>query len=751
MRERIIRHTARAAVLVFAVSMSSPCLQQARAADTIDRLIAQMNQAVADQRSEDGLAATQKLEPLIKRQGGANNMNYAGVLTNEGMFLNNLGRFREGADKLNAALAIKLRFNDAGSTIRTATMLVDALMPLERRSEARAVAQQALAIGTTAFGPDDPRLVDAISAMGLIAREDGNYKEAEDDFRRALAIRQKTPGEDPFVIALAMDYLGDLHGREGRFDDGEKMLQQALALLDRSYGAVAPQAPNYSKTLADLGYLYRDAGRLTEAEAILRKALTIERARSADNNPNLAAALGDLGLVESSLSRFAEAEDLFNQSLAVLEKAYGPNHPALVSALTNLAGIYNAENRTAEAAALQQRVLAINEKVAGADSPDVARSLANLAGSYRKLGRFSEALPLYQRSLGIFLQKFGAASEAAADIMSVMGRLQADMGQVDDAGRNLTRALAIHEQILGPQHQALVTDLIGLGTLDIKTGKYPEARAYLERAQAIAQSRLGAGNLTTAAITDSLADISVREKNWPEALATLRRAAAALDPGVRFANLDFRLIPVIWNVSAGHPDDALRNEAFVSAQRLHETQAGAALTAMSARFAAGNNAVASLVRRQQDLKAQLDKLDKRISAELGAPDAKRNAALIVSLRAETARAQKSLDETSAQIQRQFPAYVELSSPAPLTLAQAQALLKPDEALVSFIVLKEQSYVFAVTREGSTMQQIALGTGELSDRIGNLRKGLFNGTSEVAPFDLDASHDPMWRCSAASKT
>jgi hypothetical protein len=150
----------------------------------------------------------------------------------------------------------------------------------------------------------------------------------------------------------------------------------------------------------------------------------------------------------------------------------------------------------------------------------------------------------------------------------------------------------------------------------------------------------------------------------------LRRVAAqvATRPGATgpiwgLNDLDSRLIRAIWNVSGGHPDESLKNEAFVAAQRLHETQAGAALTLMSARFAAGNDAVAAVVRRQQDLKATLDSLDKRITSELGAPDGKRNDALVVSLRTETSRAQKSLDETTAQISRELPGYAELESGA----------------------------------------------------------------------------------------
>jgi tetratricopeptide (TPR) repeat protein len=734
--------------VMLALALSLICQTPTLAASAIDTLAAQMAEAATNARNQEGLAIAQKLEGLVRRQQGTDNMNYAGVLHNEGMFLNNLGRFKEAADKLDAALAIKLGNKDAASIMRTSNILVSALMMLQRRGEARAIADRSLAIGTSAFGPDDPRLAGAIESVGAIAREQENYKEAEDDFQRALAIKQKAPNMSALEIAFAMDDLGDLYGLEGRFDDGEKLLRQGLKVLEQGYGADAPRAPNYSKILNDLGNLYRDAGRLPEAEAALRKAYAIDRAKSGKDDPNAMSTLGNLALVLNAQSRFAEAENLFNQTLIANEKTYGPNHPALVYALNNLANNYVDQGRTAEAAAMQQRVLAISERVAGPDSPDAARSLMNLANSYRELGRPSEARPLYDRALGIFSQKFGEDSGPAADTLSALGRLALDSGQFEDAGRNLSRAFAIHERMLGPQHPSLIVDLRSLAYLEIRTGKYPQARTWLERALAIAQSKLCANHLTTSAIKVNLADISAHENQWPDALAMLRAAAQAsgpadaTEPGKPLSDLDDRLIRAIWNSSGGHPDDNLKNEAFVAAQRLHETRAGAALAQMSARFAAGNDAVATLVRRQQDLKATLDSLDKRITSELGSPDGKRNDALIASLRSETARAQASLDETAMRILREFPGYAELSSPAPLTLAQAQALLKPDEALVLFLTISDRGYVFAVTSESSAMQQTGLGGNELADRVSKLRKGLFDGATQAvaAPFDLDVSHD-----------
>ncbi|QPF86256.1 tetratricopeptide repeat protein [Bradyrhizobium genosp. L] len=718
----------------------------ATAADTIDTLAAQMADAGNTGRNEEGLKIARRLEELVRRQQGTNNMNFAGVLHNEGMFLHNLGHYQEAADRLNTALTIKLRFHDAASILRTSNILINSLMMLERRADALTVARQALAIGTSAFGPDDARLAGALESMGGIAKTQENYREAQDYFERALAIKQHSPLVSPPEVAMALDDLGDLYGLQGRFDDGEKLLKQGLALLEQAYGRQAAGAPNYLNILNDLGNLYNDAGRLPEAEATLRKAYALGRDRVGDGDPNVSSMLGNLANVLNKQSRYAEAEALFNQVLLAREKTFGPNHPAVVYALNNLANNYADQGRDADALPLQQRVLAIQEKIAGPDSPDVARVLVAIASTYKETGRAAEATPLYEKALRIFSGKLGSDSTFTADTLAAIGRQQLDAGQFEAAGQNFARALAIQEKAFGNDHANLLPTLRGQALLALRTKNYADARSVLGRALAIAQSKLGADHLTTSATLINLSDVSAGETKWPEALAELRQAAGPLasragtgEAAGLLADLDVRLIRAIWTVSGGKPDAQGINEAFASAQRLHETRAASAVALMSSRFAAGSDAVASAVRRQQDLKASLESLDKRITAELGAPDGKRNDSLIANLRNESDGVRKSLGEISARIARDFPAYAELSSPAPLSVAQAQALLKPDEAQLLFVALSDRSFVFAVTREAAAMQEIPLSARDLTDRVAALRKGLFNGTSDVVPFDLDASY------------
>ncbi|WP_339031432.1 CHAT domain-containing tetratricopeptide repeat protein [Bradyrhizobium symbiodeficiens] len=729
------------ACLVVAL-LSGPAFAQR--GNDFDSLVVQMNAATRAGRWAEGLAAAQKLEILVRRRQGADNMNYAGVLHNEGMYLHNLGRFPEAIGKLNAALAIKLRNNDVVSTLRTSNILVGSLGMLERRTEATTVAERALALGTSAFGANDGRLAGTLSALGGLARDKENLAEATGYFERAL-IALQAANAPPVDVATAMDDLGDAYGLLGRFDDGERMLKQGLDLLDLSFGRDAETTMNYDKILNDLGNLYLDAGRLAEAEASMRRSLAITRARRGETHPNVAASTGNLATVLEHEARYAEAEKLYQQTLQAYERIYGPNHPTTAIGLNNLANAFSAQGKHEAAAGLQERVLAIYEKSFGADSPDVGRALNNLASSYSDLGRKEQALGLYRRSLAVIERKFGEGSGPTALAAGSLGQALMDAGQVDESRRLLLRCLEIDERVLGAAHPQLVKDLRAVALLDLKTGNMTEARGRLDRALAIAQARLGPRHRDSIATMINLADADRREGKWPDALARLRLAATALNAEkntqfVRFPEIDPWLIDAIWRVSDGKPDNAAKDEAFGAAQRAHETSAGAALSQMEARSGAGNDAIAGLVRRQQDLKASLETLEKRVTSELGQADGKRNDALIASLRAQTAQTRKSLEDVSAQLNRSFPAYAELSNPQPLSIAQTQGLLKPDEALVAFIVRGDRTYALAVTREASALRQIALGSREIGDRVAHLRLGLANPEAAQSSFDLDASFE-----------
>ena len=121
------------------------------------------------------------------------------------------------------------------------------------------------------------------------------------------------------------------------------------------------------------------------------------------------------------------------------------------------------------------------------------------------------------------------------------------------------------------------------------------------------------------------------------------------------------------------------------------------------------------------------------------------------LRNDIDRSETEVREARAQIVRAFPAYVALSDPKPLRLAEAQALLRADEALVAILVGSAKSFVWALTRERAEWAEIDAGAQALSDQVTALRMGLDplaqqdaegaagSQAGVVRRFDLERAH------------
>ena len=89
-------------------------------------------------------------------------------------------------------------------------------------------------------------------------------------------------------------------------------------------------------------------------------------------------------------------------------------------------------------------------------------------------------------------------------------------------------------------------------------------------------------------------------------------------------------------------------------QRASQTAAGEALNALALRFSAGNDRLAELVRKDQDLAGEAGKLDKSIIAAVSAEPSRRDAAKERRIRDRIAAIGKERDDLQAVVMRDFP-------------------------------------------------------------------------------------------------
>jgi tetratricopeptide (TPR) repeat protein len=229
-----------------------------------------------------------------------------------------------------------------------------------------------------------------------------------------------------------MNDLGLFFKRKERLSEAEALYRRALAIDEATLG---PNHHNVAVRLNNLALLLEATGASADAEDLLRRALTIDEAAFGPDHPSVAARLSNLAFLLNDIHRPAEAEPLIRRALAIDEAALGPHHPTVAIRLNNLAGVLWDTNRPAEAEPLFRRALTIDEATLGPNHPNVAIRLSNLAGILRDTDRPDEAEPFFRRSLAIWTRvcdQTGHQHPSASVVRTGYRHLLANLG-LDDA------------------------------------------------------------------------------------------------------------------------------------------------------------------------------------------------------------------------------------------------------------------------------------------------------------------------------
>jgi CHAT domain-containing protein/Tfp pilus assembly protein PilF len=452
---------------------------------------------------------------------------------------------------------------------------------------------------------------------------------------------------------------------------------------------------------------------------------------------DLAGALNNLAEIYSGMGRDAEAEPLYKRALAVMEKAVGLDSVDIAIELNNLAALYQRQQRYAEAEPLFKRALALSERSLPANHPDIGRALNNLATDYEKQDRHAESEALTRRALALY-QKIPGAESAVATLLNNLGQILKAEGRYAEAEPPIKQSLAIREKALGRDHIDVARSLNNLADLYQRQNRFAEAEPIYRRALDIREHTVGPDHPDTVVSLNNLASLYQAEGRTADALPLLARMMASGHAQLRMA------LPVLLDAQNKQllPPEKAFDEALDVIQRGAQSAAASAVNKLSVRLAAGSDHLAELVRRDQDLAGEADRLDKTIIAALSKQGSPRDASAgrnrLAAIATERAGLQKMLTV-------EFPDYAALSNPLPLKASEIQALLTADETMVLFALADKESFVLALTRDRSDWQRIPLGADALSERIAALRRGLDVGkasdaTGKSGLFDLVLAND-----------
>jgi tetratricopeptide (TPR) repeat protein len=232
----------------------------------------------------------------------------------------------------------------------------------------------------------------ALAGMGEARYWLGEYPAATQALDRAVALGEAH--DDPFALALALRFLGDIAiNFEADVDKAERLLDRSLAAAERLDSPWATV-----RTLLFAGWVPWTRKRFVEAEATWRRALSVADPR--DRWARVRA------LTSLSINR-TDMHDL-EGGLRLIEEA---------SALAEETG----------------------------DQFSVAVTTVQKARVFEELGRLEESLPCLDRGIGIF-GELGARWELA-DARAERGIVKRELGRLDEAEEDLRYAIRISQEL----------------------------------------------------------------------------------------------------------------------------------------------------------------------------------------------------------------------------------------------------------------------------------------------------------------
>lgn len=276
----------------------------------------------------------------------------------------------------------------------------------------------------------------------LITR--AQYALAREVLERALAIIERVYGaENPRISPIANN-LGRVYRRLGETAKAQRLFERAMELDAASYGEAHPHVAEVANNLATVMHV---DGQAPAALEQLQWALSVCEAHYGVEHPKVASIVNNVGYVMKHMGQVNLGQAYLARALAIAEAAYGPNHPQVASILGNLGVVLHSLGDSAGARKSFDRALAIDEATYGPNHPDVARDLGHLGELLSDLQDNSAALEYLKRALKIDESAYGETHPAVAGRLIELGRVHKAMGNVEESVACHERAAGILKQL----------------------------------------------------------------------------------------------------------------------------------------------------------------------------------------------------------------------------------------------------------------------------------------------------------------
>ena len=289
---------------------------------------------------------------------------------------------------------------------------------------------------------------DLLEAVARIDRGLGRLDPAESLARRSLDVRQKILPSGDGAIGRSLATLGAITMDRGKLDEAEKQLAQALKIVEGKDGAASLSAARVRSDYAQVLFWKGDVATAEKLESSVYEAY---RAELGDEAVQTAIHLRNRGILREEVDRLDEAEADSRASQAVLEKRLGPEHPNLGQSYLNLAVLLDRRGKEEEAEKWFLRSLEVRRKALGSEHRVVGQTLQLLALFYLNQARLDESEANYRQALALF-RAIEPKHFEVGKCLNGLALVASRRGRYAESEATLTEVIVLFDEVLGPKH-----------------------------------------------------------------------------------------------------------------------------------------------------------------------------------------------------------------------------------------------------------------------------------------------------------
>jgi eukaryotic-like serine/threonine-protein kinase len=248
------------------------------------------------------------------------------------------------------------------------------------------------------------------TTYGSLADMNESVKYAE----KALEIRRAIhPGDHVGVAREMIEVARPCAYVPGRAEEAYREGMAGIAMWRR---LVTWPDPDLADALVEMAWRLGGQMGKVERERMAREGVSMWEAIPRPDEARMGKAVGTLGLVLREAGRIAEAETLIRRELEILDRALGSRNSITVNARDDLGvTLMYLPGRDEEALGLLRDALAENRRTLGADHILTACATRNLAIWLLRHQRLEEARPLLEEEARIWRHVFGEANRNLAE------------------------------------------------------------------------------------------------------------------------------------------------------------------------------------------------------------------------------------------------------------------------------------------------------------------------------------------------